>query len=540
MTKRTINIYGARQNNLKNISLKIPKHKIVVFTGVSGSGKSSLVFETIGAEAQRQINETQDSFVRNRLQHLGVTDVDKIENLNVPVIINQKPLTGNIRSTVATITDIYANLRLLFSRMGEPFVGYSNVFSFNHPNGMCPQCEGIGIEQTIDIYKILDLDKSLNEEGAIDFPTYQPTAWRWTRYADSGYFDLDKKLKDYSEKEWDLFLYAPQHKPLNPTSKWRKTALYEGLIPRFERNFLKGEAQERNRYRNKLERIITIKECSLCKGQRLNQKSLSCKINGKNIAECTALSVSRLLEFLESIKSKKFETVLHEIKNKLNNLNLVGLSYLNLNRVSNTLSGGESQRIKMVKHLGNSLVDLLYIFDEPSIGLHPKDLDNIIKIIQKIRDKGNSVLLVEHDPDLIRTADHVVDMGPLSGINGGEIIYQGTFEELKNSSGLTGAFFRRPNTYKKEPRMGNEWISIKNAHLFNLKNIDVDIPKNCLTVITGVAGSGKSTLISKVLPQQYPETKVVDQSAITAGIRSNLLTYLDLLDPIRQLFAKNK
>ncbi|WPP71603.1 excinuclease ABC subunit UvrA [Acinetobacter pittii] len=538
MTKRTINIYGARQNNLKNISLKIPKHQIVAFTGVSGSGKSSLVFETIGAEAQRQINETQDSFVRNRLQHFGVADVDKIENLNVPVIINQKPLTGNIRSTVATITDIYANLRLLFSRMGEPFVGYSNVFSFNHPNGMCPQCEGIGLEQTIDIYKILDLDKSLNEEGAIDFPTYQPTAWRWTRYADSGYFDLDKKLKDYSEKEWELFLYAPQHKPLNPTSKWRKTALYEGLVTRFERNFLKGEAQERNRYRNKLEQIITTKECSLCKGQRLNQKSLSCKINGKNIAECTALSVSMLLEFIESIKSEKFETVLHEIIHKLTNLNLVGLSYLNLNRVSNTLSGGESQRIKMVKHLGNSLVDLLYIFDEPSIGLHPKDLDNIIKIIQKIRDKGNSVLLVEHDPDLIRTADHVIDMGPLSGTNGGEIIYQGTFEELKNSSGLTGEFFRRPNTYKKTPRIGKEWISIKNAHLFNLKNIDVDIPKNCLTVITGVAGSGKSTLISKVLPQQYPETKVINQSAITASIRSNLLTYLDLLDPIRHLFAK--
>lgn len=538
MTKRTINIYGARQNNLKNISLKIPKHEIVVFTGVSGSGKSSLVFETIGAEAQRQINETQDSFVRNRLQHFGVADVDKIENLNVPVIINQKPLTGNIRSTVATITDIYANLRLLFSRMGEPFVGYSNVFSFNHPNGMCPQCEGIGLEQTIDIYKILDLDKSLNEEGAINFPTYQPTAWRWTRYADSGYFDLDKKLKDYSEKEWDLFLYAPQHKPLNPTSKWRKTALYEGLVTRFERNFLKGEAQERNRYRNKLEEIITTKECSLCKGQRLNQKSLSCKIKGKNIAECTALSVSMLLEFIETIKSEKFETVLHEIINKLSNLNLVGLSYLNLNRVSNTLSGGESQRIKMVKHLGNSLVDLLYIFDEPSIGLHPKDLDNIIKIIQKIRDKGNSVLLVEHDPDLIRTADHVIDMGPLSGIHGGQIIYQGTFAELKNSSGLTGQFFRRPNVYKKTPRIRCEWISIKNAHLFNLKNIDVDIPKNCLTVITGVAGSGKSTLISKVLPQQYPETKVIDQSAITASIRSNLLTYLDLLDPIRQLFAK--
>ncbi|MCU4415261.1 excinuclease ABC subunit UvrA [Acinetobacter sp. WU_MDCI_Axc73] len=539
MTKRTINIYGARQNNLKNISLKIPKHEIVVFTGVSGSGKSSLVFETIGAEAQRQINESQDSFVRNRLQHFGVADVDKIENLNVPVIINQKPLTGNIRSTVATITDIYANLRLLFSRMGQPFVGYSNVFSFNHPNGMCPQCEGIGLEQTIDIYKILDLNKSLNEKGAINFPTYQPTAWRWTRYADSGYFNLDKKLKDYSEKEWDLFLNAPRHKPLHPTSKWKKTALYEGLITRFERNFLKGEAQERNRYRNILDGIITTKECSLCKGQRLNQLSLSCKIQGKNIADCTALSVSALLEFIESLKSEKFETILYEIKNKLININLVGLSYLNLNRVSNTLSGGESQRIKMVKHLGNSLVDLLYIFDEPSIGLHPKDLDNIIKIIQKIRDKGNTVLLVEHDPDLIRTADYVIDMGPLSGTNGGQVIYQGDFSGLQNSSGLTGQFFKRSNSYKQTPRIGKEWLPIKDAHLFNLKNINVDIPKNCLTVVTGVAGCGKSTLVSKVLPQQHPETKVIDQSAITASVRSNLLTYLDLLDPIRQLFAKN-
>lgn len=538
MSKRTINIYGARQNNLKNLSLKIPKHEIVVFTGVSGSGKSSLVFETIGAEAQRQINETQDSFIRNRLQHFGVADVEKIENLNVPVIINQKPLTGNIRSTVATITDIYANLRLLFSRMGEPFVGYSHVFSFNHPNGMCPQCEGIGQEQTIDIYKILDMNKSLAEEGAINFPTYQPDAWRWTRYADSGYFDLDKKLKDYNQKEWDLFLNAPQHKPLNPKSTWKKTALYEGLITRFERNFLKGEAQERNRYRKQLDQIITTKKCSLCHGQRLNQKSLSCKINGKNIAECTALSVSNLLNFMKSLDDKKFETVIYEIVNKLNNLELVGLSYLNLDRISNTLSGGESQRIKMVKHLGNSLVDLLYIFDEPSVGLHPKDLDNIIQIIQKIRDKGNSVLLVEHDPDLIRIADHVIDIGPSSGIHGGEIIYQGNFSELKHSSGLTGQFFNRPNHYKKTPRTSDQFISIHHADLYNLKNINVDIPKHCLTVVTGVAGSGKSTLISKVLPQQYPETKVMNQSPITANIRSNLLTYLDLLDPIRQIFAK--
>ncbi|KYQ83905.1 daunorubicin resistance protein DrrC [Acinetobacter sp. NRRL B-65365] len=537
MSSRTINIYGARQNNLKNISLKIPKNKIVVFTGVSGSGKSSLVFETIGAEAQRQINETQDSFVRNRLQHFGVADVDKIENLNVPVIINQKPLTGNIRSTIATITDIYANLRLLFSRMGKPFVGYSHVFSFNHPNGMCPQCDGIGLEQTIDIYKILDLEKSLNE-GPIDFPTYQPHAWRWTRYADSGYFDLDKKLKDYDAEEWELFLNAAQHKPHHPRKDWRKTALYEGLIPRFERNFLKGEAQERNRYRHILDKIITVEKCSLCQGQRLNQTSLSCKIQGKNISDCTALSVAKLLSFIESIENEKLETVLHEIRNKLHYLNLVGLSYLTLDRVSNTLSGGESQRIKMVKHLGNSLVDLLYIFDEPSIGLHPKDLENIIQIIQKIKDKGNSVLLVEHDPDLIRIADHVIDMGPLSGQKGGEVIYQGSFADLKSSSGLTGQFFQRPNQYKQVARSSLEKMTIKNARLFNLKNISVDIPKNCLSVVTGVAGSGKSTLMSKVLPQQYPEVKIIDQSAITATIRSNLLTYLDLLDSIRQLYAQ--
>lgn len=538
MSSRTINIYGARQNNLKNISLSIPKNKIVVFTGVSGSGKSSLVFETIGAEAQRQINETQDSFVRNRLQHFGVADVDKIENLNVPVIINQKPLTGNIRSTIATITDIYANLRLLFSRMGEPFVGYSHVFSFNHPNGMCPQCDGIGLQQTIDIDQILDLEKSLNE-GPINFPTYQPHAWRWTRYADSGYFDLDKKLKDYNAEEWELLLNAAQHKPRHPRKNWRKTALYEGLIPRFERNFLKGEAQERNRYRTLLDKIITVEKCSLCHGQRLNQTSLSCKIQGKNISDCTALSVTQLLDFIESIENDRLETVLHEIRNKLHNLNLVGLSYLTLDRVSNTLSGGESQRIKMVKHLGNSLVDLLYIFDEPSIGLHPKDLDNIIQIIQKIRDKGNTVLLVEHDPDLIRIADQVIDMGPCSGKNGGEVIYQGSFAGLKNSSGLTGQFFQRPHGYKQVPRSSPETISITNARCFNLKNISVEIPKHCLTVVTGVAGSGKSTLMRKVLPQQYPEVKIIDQSAISANHRSNLLTYLDLLDSIRQLYAQH-
>ena len=535
---KTINIVGACQNNLKDISLKIPKHQIVVFTGVSGSGKSSLVFQTIGAEAQRQMNETQESFARNRMQQAGIADVDKIENLNVPIIINQKPIGGNIRSTVGTITDIYASLRLLFSRMGTPFVGYSQVFSFNHPQGMCPRCEGLGVEQTINVEKILDKNKSLNEEGAINFPTYQPHAWRWLRYADSGYFDLDKKLKDYTAEEWEIFLHAPQHKPKHPTKNWKKTALYEGLLTRFERNFLTGEAQERTRYKKRLESLIETKPCTLCHGQRLNEKSLSCTIEGHNIAQCTAMSVTELQTFIGQLDHPKYNTILQEIKNKLHYLDLVGLSYLTLNRITPTLSGGESQRIKMVKHLGNSLVDLLYIFDEPSVGLHPHDLQKIIQIICKLRDKGNSILLVEHDPDLIEIADHVIDIGPASGKQGGQVMYQGNFEHLKHSKGLTGQFFLKPKHYKKIPRTSNEFIQIKNANLFNLKDVNVRIPMHCLTVVTGVAGSGKSTLMTKVLPQQYPDVKIIDQSAIHASIRSTLLTYLDLFDLVRQYYAK--
>lgn len=536
MTKK-INIYGARQNNLKNISVQIPKNKIVVFTGVSGSGKSSLVFETIGAEAQRQINETYDTFTRNRLQSAPQAEVDRIENLNVPVIIDQKPLSGNIRSTVATATDIYASLRLLFSRLGTPFVGYSQVFSFNHPGGMCLHCEGIGLEQTLNIYKILDQNKSLNE-GAILFPTYQPHAWRWLRYADSGYFDLDKKLKDYSEQEWDILLHDQQHKPKHPTTQWKKTALYEGLVPRFERNFMKGQAQEKNRYKARLDEIIEVKQCTQCHGQRLNSKSLSCTIQGLNIAQCTALSVTKLHDFIDAIDAPKYQILLDEITHKLDMLDLVGLSYLSLDRTSNTLSGGEGQRIKMVKHLGNSLVDLLYIFDEPSVGLHPRDVENIAHMIKKIRDKGNTVLLVEHDPDLIKIADQVIDIGPQSGVNGGELVYQGDFAGLTESHGLTGQYFSKPRKFKQHPRIFENVMTIKDANLFNLKHVTVDIPINCLTAVTGVAGSGKSTLMSQVLQQQYPQAKVIDQSAIMASVRSNLLTFLDISDDVRKLFAE--
>ncbi len=534
---RTIKITGARQNNLKNISLEIPKNQITVFTGVSGSGKSSLVFETIGAEAQRQINETQNSFVRNRLHQFGIADVDKIEHLNVPVIINQKRLGGNARSTVGTATDIYASLRLLFSRIGKPFVGYSNIFSFNHPQGMCPVCEGLGFTSTIDLDKLLDKNRSLNE-GAILFPTFQPGGYRWIRYARSGYFDCDKKLKHYTKKEWDMLLNAAEHKPANPDRSWGKTMKYIGLLPRIENDFLKKESKEHNLRKKDLQKIIVSVICPECKGKRLNKKVLSCKINGKDIADCTALSVNELLSFIQSLSSTQYETILNELKKKLVNVITIGLQYLTLSRATNTLSGGESQRIKMVKHLGNSLEDLLYIFDEPSIGLHARDLDNISQIIKQIKEKGNTVLIVEHDPDLIKIADHIVDMGPLSGIHGGEIVYEGTFDDLKTSKGKTGTYFSKKRTYNTAPRKTTGSIKIENANLYNLKDITVNIPLNVLCVVTGVAGSGKSTLISKVLPVQFPGVNIIDQSAITGHSRATLLTYLGISDKIRKLFAE--
>ncbi|MGE9313482.1 ATP-binding cassette domain-containing protein [Niabella sp. CJ426] len=532
-----IKIKGARQNNLRNLSLQIPKNQVTVFTGVSGSGKSSLVFETIGAEAQRQINETQSSFVRNRLQHLGVADVDHIAHLNVPVIIDQKRLGGNARSTVGTATDIYASLRLLFSRLGQPFVGYSNVFSFNHPQGMCTSCEGLGFVSAINTEALIDTTRSLNK-GAIQFPTFQPGGYRWLRYTLSGYFDNDKKLRDYTPEEWDLLLHAETHKPLHPAPGWGKTMQYQGLLPRLQRDFLKKDSKELKLRQQALASIVTTTTCPSCKGQRLNETILSCRIKDRNIADCAAMPIDELHTFIQRIKAPAYDTVLQELLKKLQNMVTIGLQYLTLNRATNSLSGGESQRIKMVKHLGNSLENLLYIFDEPSIGLHPQDLDNLGTIIQGIKAKENTVLIVEHDPDLVKIADHIIDMGPGSGAQGGDIVYQGNFKELASSKGKTGVYFAAPRSINRQPRRPAGWYQLKKANLHNLKNISVAIPQQVLTVVTGVAGSGKSTLMSKVLPQQYPQVKIIDQSPLRGSIRSNLLTYLGLADKVRQLFAR--
>ncbi|APH13889.1 excinuclease ABC subunit A [Clostridium sporogenes] len=535
--KESIHVLGAREKNLKNIDIEIPKKKITVFTGVSGSGKSSLVFDTIAAESQRQLNETYSSFIRHRLPHYGQPDVDSIKNLSVAIIINQKRIGGNSRSTVGTITDIAPLLRLLFSRIGKPFVGYSDSFSFNNPTGMCMHCDGLGKVDSINIDKLLDKNKSL-DEGAILFPTFKPGGWRLKRYIHSGLFDNDKKIKDYNEKELDLLLNKTDIKIETDDPEWPKTSLYEGLIPRIERSFLKKEGGEREKYKKEINKIVTKEICPVCKGARLNEKILSCKINGKNIADCTKMQINDLIIFMKEIKEQSVQTVLRALISRLEHLEYIGLGYLSLDRETSSLSGGESQRIKMVKQLGSSLTGLTYIFDEPSIGLHPHDIGRINKLLKMLRDKGNTVIIVEHDPDIIKIADYIIDMGPKAGTKGGNIVYKGTPEGLLQSNTLTGKALQYKPQIKLHTRKAKEWLSIKNANLHNLKNINVDIPKGVMTVVTGVAGSGKSTLINGLLPKIYPETIFIDQGAIHASIRSNIATYTGIFDFIRNLFAK--
>jgi excinuclease ABC A subunit len=534
---QVIRIKGARENNLKNISVEIPKNQITVFTGVSGSGKSSLVFETIGAEAQRQLNETYNSYIRSKMPHYGHPEVDSIQNLNVAIMINQKRIGGNARSTVGTVTDIYTLLRLLFSRIGQPFVGYSMVFSFNNPKGMCPMCEGLGTVTDINLDALIDNNKSLNE-GAIRFPAFQPGGWRWTRYVNSGYFDNDRKIKNYSKDELDLLLYAEEHKPKKPNKQWGKTMLYEGVVTRIRRSFLKKETKESKRKEEELREILHRRTCPLCNGARLSKEVRRCKIQGKNIADCAGMQINQLIEFLKTIPVQQVGTVLNELIARLSHLEKIGLSYLSLNRETSSLSGGESQRIKMVKHLGSSLTGLLYIFDEPSIGLHPSDIDRLSEIILELRNKGNTVLIVEHDPDIIKIADHLIDMGPAAGKDGGHIVYSGTLNGLKHADTLTGKYWRMPRTLNKNPRLAKSFLTVRNASLHNLKNVTVKIPESVITVVTGVAGSGKSSLINQELPRQHEHAKLIDQGLLRGSRRSHLASYTGIFDVLRSTFAK--
>ena len=534
-----VEIRGARENNLKNISLRIPKRKITIFTGVSGSGKSSIVFDTIATEAQRLLNENFSMFVRNFLPRFAQPDADAIENLSMAVVVDQKRMGGGSHSTLGTITDIYTVLRMLFSRIGQPYVGNYNLFSFNDPQGMCPECNGVGRKIGVDVDRFLDLSKSLNE-GAILYPDYAVGSWDWSICTQSGLLDNDKKLADYTAEEMELLLHSKPYKVKTEVAGKPFNLTFEGILDKFSRKYITRDLKTMSeRTQKTVEPYLTLGPCTLCHGARLSQLALSCKINGYNIAELTAMEVDELIGVIQGIKDPVAASIVATLTERLQHLIDIGLEYLSLNRPTDTLSGGESQRVKIVKHLSGSLVDVMYIFDEPSIGLHPRDIHRMNKLLQKLRDKGNTVIVVEHDPDVIKVADHVVDVGPHAGHGGGAIVYEGSFAGLLQTDTLTSTHMKQSLSLKASFRPAHGKLPILNAKVNNLQNISVDIPQGVLTVVTGVAGSGKSSLINQTFLRQYPEAIVIDQTAVGVSTRSNPATYTGILDPVRKAFAKS-
>ncbi len=530
-------VTDAYENNLKHVSLKIPKYKLTVFTGVSGSGKSSMVLDTVAAQSRRELNDTFPGFVQNYLPKYGRPHVGGIENLPVAIVVDQKKPTANQRSTVGTYTDTYTLLRLLFSRVGEPFVGYSDSFSFNHPQGKCERCDGLGEIMELDVHKLVDFDKCLNDPGVIHYIAFEPGKWRWIRYAKSGLFDLNKKIKDYSKEELELFLYSPQIRLKNPPEGWPKTAKYEGLVPRMYRSVLRSE--EGKLHKDLLEPMTHQGVCPDCGGTRLNEKVRSCKINGLTIAQVVALPLPDLMKWLRTIESPLAEDIKRTLSARIQALIDIGLDYLTLDRGLHTLSGGEAQRCKIAKYLNSSLSDLLYILDEPSVGLHSHDIHRMLAAVKKLRDAGNTVVMVEHHAEMICAADHIVDMGPAPGAYGGQVLFEGSYEELLKGDTQTGEYLRNRNRskIKTEVRKPTGWYELKNLTHHNLKGIDVKLPKGVLTVIAGVAGSGKSSLMESFCVR-YPEAVYISQKNIGISLRSTPATYLGIADEIRKIYAK--
>lgn len=542
MDNTHIVITGARENNLADITVAVPKHRITAFTGVSGSGKSSLVFDTIAAESGRQLNETFSAFARTFLPSYSRPDVDSIENLPASIIVDQKRLGGNARSTVGTVTDIAPLLRLVFSRAGTPHVGSSNLFSFNDPAGMCQDCQGLGTITKPNLDALLDRSKSL-ADGAILHPQFKVGSWMWKLYAHSGLLDADKPLADYDAEEWQLFLHGPEAETkvaLDWNGSTVKSA-FEGFAGKITRLFINkddGEGEAAARKKEVLRQFTSTVVCPACDGARLCPEVLACRVNGHSIAELSAMQVSTLEGVVAGITEPTVAPVVANLLERLRNLVDIGLGYLSLDRRTGTLSGGESQRLKTVKHLSSALIDMLYVFDEPSVGLHPRDVHRLTELLVRLRDRGNTVLVVEHDPDVVAVADHVIDMGPDAGTGGGHVVYSGDVAGLARADTLTGRYFSRGTRLKDTVRTATGVLPIVDAKAHNLTGITVDVPKGVLTVVTGVAGSGKSTLVHEGFLSQHPEAVVIDQSAPSTSRRSNLATYTGLLDVVRNLFAR--
>ncbi|MFI5688063.1 ATP-binding cassette domain-containing protein [Streptomyces sp. NPDC051636] len=554
-----IRVHGARVNNLKDVSIEIPKRRLTVFTGVSGSGKSSLVFDTIAAESQRLINETYSAFVQGFMPTLARPEVDVLEGLTTAIIVDQQRMGADPRSTVGTATDANAMLRILFSRLGKPHIGSPKAFSFNVPSisgagavtfeqggktvkerrsfsitgGMCPRCEGRGTVTDIDLTQLYDDSKSLSE-GALTVPGYKAGGWNYRLYSESGFFDPDKPIRTYTKQELQDFLHREPTRMkiagINMT--------YEGLVPRIQKSMLaKDKEAMQPHIREFVERAVTFTACPECDGTRLNEGARSSKIEGMNIADACAMQISDLAEWVRGIGEPSVAPLLATLRHTLDSFTEIGLGYLSLDRPAGTLSGGEAQRVKMIRHLGSSLTDVTYVFDEPTIGLHPHDIQRMNDLLLRLRDKGNTVLVVEHKPETIAIADHVVDLGPGAGTGGGTVCFEGTVEGLRAGGTLTGRHLDDRAALKETVRKPTGTLEIRGATSHNLQNVDVDIPLGVLCVVTGVAGSGKSSLVHGSIPAGAGVVSV-DQGAIKGSRRSNPATYTGLLDPIRKAFAK--
>ena len=538
MERNNIIIKNAHTHNLKNIDIEIPKHKLVVFTGVSGSGKSSLLFDTVFIEAQRQLIETFSTFARARLPKLSRPDVDDIQNLSTAIVIDQKRMGNNLRSTVGTATEINTYLRLLFSRIGKPFIGPSFLLSFNHPEGMCPHCHGLGKQIQVDINMLLDKEKSIYE-GAVIYPGMQVGSWFWRELTSIDLFDVHKKLKDFTEAELHKLLYT---EPILINKKhgagtYSKT--YEGIARKLEKS-VKGKAEDEapEEEKDAYKKYIVYSDCKSCNGSRLNERALSVKVKGISIADLCGMELTEVLPFLSSIVDEIAIPITRKAQFLLEQLIEIGVGYLSLNRSVATLSGGESQRVKMARQLDCNLVDMLYVLDEPSIGLHPRDTVKLISILKRLRDNGNSVFVVEHDPDIIRAAEWIVDIGPKAGTDGGKLIYSGEPQGIFSTNSITGKFLLNDAKAIVRRKPATEFLVIENASVNNLKSVSVKIPVGVLTCITGVAGSGKSSLIHQVFLKQYPRAIVIDQSTIGKSSRANPATYTGIFDFIRKEFAQ--
>ncbi|WP_437758125.1 ATP-binding cassette domain-containing protein [Sorangium sp. So ce1389] len=554
-----IRVQGARENNLKDVSVEIPKRRLTVFTGVSGSGKSSLVFGTIAAESQRLINETYSAFVQGFMPTQARPEVDVLEGLTTAIIVDQERMGQNSRSTVGTATDANAMLRVLWSRLGKPHIGSSNAFSFNVPSvrgvgaisiekgagkktekrefvvngGMCPRCEGMGSVSDFDLSQLYDDKKSLNE-GAITIPGYSMEGWFGRIFNGCGFFDPDKPIRKFTKKE----LHDLLHKEPTKIKVDGINLTYEGLIPKIQKSMLSKDVDAMQPHiRAFVERAVTFTTCPECGGTRLSEAARSSKIKGINIADACAMQINDLAKWVRGLDEPSVAPLLATLRHTLDSFVEIGLGYLSLDRPSGTLSGGEAQRTKMIGHLGSSLTDVTYVFDEPTVGLHPHDIQRMNDLLLRLRDKGNTVLVVEHKPETIAIADHVVDLGPGAGTAGGEVVFEGTVDGLRASGTLTGRHLSDRASLKPSVRKPSGVMKVRGARTHNLKGVDVDIPLGVLVVVTGVAGSGKSSLIHGSVSGRDGVVSV-DQTPIRGSRRSNPATYTDLLEPIRKAFAK--